>query len=361
MGVLSIDFTLMKGAFSLVLKERLVIDNVLGVLGPSGSGKSTLLAALAGLESAVRGTLQFDEEVWLDSASRINLPSHRRRIGFVFQDARLFPHLNVQQNIDFAVRRSPQPVGTADLANIMAALELQGLRSRLPDTLSGGEQQRVAIARALASSPQLLLMDEPMSATDGDRKSELLPYLSQIVATSGIPTVYVSHALDELATLSDQLLVLRGGKVVAQGPTREVMGRLDLKEVSSRDEAGAVIEASVLSHDEAFQLTQLDFAGQVLAVPRLVQAAGESVRLRIHARDVALALEKPSGVSIRNVLRGKVIQVQPSLTGPNADVVVDINGSHLRASVTRASVSDLGIREGQMIYALVKTASMESG
>lgn len=358
MANLSVNFAMTRGDFELQLCEEIEIDGVLGVLGPSGSGKTSLLSAIAGLIDDVKGVISFDGNVWLDSEAGVSVPTHQRRVGYVFQNARLFPHLSVAKNIQFAADRAK---GAVALEDIVGALDLHSFLTRMPGSLSGGEQQRVAIARALASNPRLLLMDEPLSATDVDRKSELLPYLARVVQGLGIPVIYVSHDLDELATLSDQLMVVRAGQIVSRGPTREMMSRLDIHELSDRYQAGSVIDAEVIGHDDTYQLSALSFEEQLLSVPRLAVESGTKVTLRIHARDAALAVERPEGLSIRNIVFGTVTTINAQPNSPDADVIVAVGESVLRVRVTRASIDDLGVHEGQALYVLIKTASVESG
>ena len=358
--MLSLDIQFSVADFSLCLSQQLPLSGVVGVLGPSGSGKSTLLRVLAGLEAGAEGRICFDDQVWLDTHAKRFLAPHRRAIGYVFQEANLFHHLDVAGNLAFGHRRARVSTHRPDLEAVIDALELGGLLKRSPATLSGGERQRVAIGRAIINNPRLMLMDEPLSAIDYERRSELIPYLRAVIEQFGIPMLYVSHELDELAALADRLLVMRAGRCVAYGATFDVMRRLDLGEVSGAREAGAVLEARVEDHDAVFHLTTLICGNQRLSVPRFAASTGDSVRLRVHARDVALALVEPKGLSIRNVLNAVVAEVAEQADGPSADVLLDIGGQFLRARITRASLAELGLRVNDRVYALVKTASVES-
>jgi len=356
---LVLNIQLRRGTFDLELQETGDLTGVLGILGPSGSGKTTLLRALAGLEKDVRGEIRFGDHLWLDSDGSYCLPPHRRRIGYVFQEALLFPHLDVAGNLNFAQRRGVDR--RIEVDRLVSILELSHLLGRRPESLSGGERQRVALARALVGSPRLLLLDEPLAAIDAEHKTELLPFLRRVVEEFSVPALYVSHSLDELSTLSDRLLVLRGGRTVARGPTAEVMGQLNLREVSGRVEAGTVAVVRVLNHDADYHLTTVTCCGQTLSIPGLVGSLGGTVRLHIHARDVALATEEPSGLSIRNVLRGRVLAVAREAQGPHAEVLVAVGDTTtLRARITRASLDELGIVEGRDILALVKAVSVEA-
>ena len=236
---------------------------------------------------------------------------------------------------------------------------LKKLLQRRPDTLSGGERQRVAIGRALLTRPRLLLMDEPLAALDLDRKGEILPYIDALPRLFGVPVIYVTHSLDEVVRLADRMVVLGAGRKVAEGTVSEVLQRLDLGPSTGRFEAGAVIEATVVSHDDDYRLTRLDHHGQDLRIPMVDAATGQTLRLRIRARDVSLATTRPQGVSIRNILRATVAEVRGEPHTAFAEVLVDIGGGRLRSRVTREAVDALGLRTGQPVFALVKSIAFD--
>lgn len=358
MTALRVDLQSTLGEFSLQITEQLNIDTVLGVLGNNGAGKTTLLRLLAGLDQTEQGVIEFGGSPWLDTSRGIFVPPHKRRIGMVFQDARLFPHLTVMGNLDFAADRA---VGQLlPHKEVIKTLGLEKLLARSPEGLSGGERQRVALARALMSAPQLLLMDEPLSAADMGYRIELLPYLRQVIDRFKIPTLYVAHTLDELTQLADQLLVLRGGRCAALGLVNEVLAQLDLPEVAGRKEASSIITAQVTRHDLDYQLTSLRFGGQSLSLSGLVAKPNEDVRIRVFATDVAIALTKPQGISIRNVLPAVVTAIRVDVASPFADVLVAVDGQSLRVRMTRASLDEMNLRESQHVFALLKTASLAS-
>ena len=356
---LSMDIALALGDFQLRINETLPLAGIWGVFGPSGAGKSSLLRVLAGLEPNACGSLHVGASCWQDSQRQVWLPAHKRRLGFVFQDARLFDHLSVEGNLKFACRRAQHAPQIASMATVIDALGLTSLLHRQPNSLSGGERQRVAIARALLTQPQLLLLDEPLSALDRERKGGLLALLRQVNEQFRVPMIYVSHAIDELATLTDQLLLLRAGHIVATGKTADMMARLDLMEMASRDGAGAVVEATAVGVDTDYQLTHFTLAGQRMTVPGQVASVGQAVRLRIHARDVAVSLHAPEGLSIRNALYAEITAIECG-SGPHADLIADVGGQLVRARVTRASVDELALRPRLWVYLLIKAASVES-
>jgi len=339
--------------FQLDVDVRLPSRGVSAIFGPSGSGKTTLLRLIAGLEQSRGGYLQVDTTVWQD-ASRF-VPAHKRPLGYVFQDARLFPHLDVRRNLDYGRRRVPSSDDVA-MDGVIELLGIGPLMARKPDRLSGGERQRVAIARALAVSPRLLLMDEPLAALDQARKQEVLPYLERLHKALSIPVLYVSHAMDEVARLADHMLVLESGRVVAQGATMDLMLRENLS-LARGDDAGALIEATVAAHDEAYQLTELHFSGGRLSLPRLTATVGQRVRVRVMARDVSLTLAAQTGTSIINILPARIIRIVASGAGQSV-VALDLGGTVIRARITNKSVDSLGLQPGQAVFAQIKGASV---
>lgn len=361
-GALRLDLEVNLGAFQVVVAEAVPLSGITALFGPSGSGKTTLLRAIAGLER-VRGTISAGAEKWLDSAAGIDVPAHRRPVGLVFQDGRLFPHLSVAGNLHYAAKRATRRGSTDErfqLADMVAAFDLAELLNRRAHLLSGGERQRVALARTLLAQPRLALLDEPLAAVDAERKADILPYIEVAAARFGVPMIYVSHAIDEVARLADRVLVLAGGRNLALGPTQEILDRLDVQELSGRHDAGAVVSATVSRHDPRLHLTYLDFAGHELATPTLTDLpAGRAVWLQIRARDVALALERPTGLSIRNVLPGHIAEISDDPQSAFAEVSIAIGDQRVRARITRAAAEALGLRRGLAIYALIKSVSFD--
>ena len=344
--------------FTLDVNLTLPGVGVTALFGPSGSGKTSLLRCVAGLERATSGYLTVNGQVWQDDARRLFTPTHRRPLGYVFQEASLFSHLSVRRNLDFGLKRTPVAERRVGLEQIIALLGIGPLLDRRPEHLSGGERQRVAIARALATSPRLLLMDEPLAALDLKRKGEILPYLERLHSELDIPVLYVSHSPDEVARLADHVVYLEAGRAHAAGPLNEILTRPDLPLVHL-DEAAAVLDARVAGHDEVYHLTEVSIPCGRLAVSHSALPVGAPTRVRIHARDVSLALQLPERSSIQNVLPATVLDVQGDHDPAQALVRLDLgNGAILLARITWRSVAHLGIAPGIRVYAQVKSVAL---
>ncbi|QJE00037.1 molybdenum ABC transporter ATP-binding protein [Massilia forsythiae] len=352
-GVL-VKLRIERSAFVLDVDLALPGCGITALFGPSGSGKSTCLRAIAGLERSARGRVVVGSEVWQDAATFV--PTHRRALGYVFQEASLFTHLSVRANLEFGRKRVPArerrytPEAVAELLGIAALLE------RRPAHLSGGERQRVAIARALLASPRLLLMDEPLAALDVRRKGEILPYLERLHDELSIPIIYVSHAPDEVARLADHLVLLDAGKVVASGPLQDTLARADLPPAFT-DDAGVVLD-TVLDGHEADDLSRLAFGDGVLHVGRRPEAPGTRLRCRIHARDVSLALERPAGTSILNLLPATVSATTPTDTPGHVLVQLRAGATPLLARITERSRRELDIVPGRQVWAQIKGVAL---
>ncbi len=354
---LHIDMQVTAGEFRLSVTETLPMDGCTAVFGPSGAGKSTLLRGLAGFQFAT-GRIQCEETVWLDSSRGTDMPSHTRRLGYVFQQGQLFPHLNVEGNLRYAQRRA-SAAASMQWDRVVKALELDAMLARKVQTLSGGERQRVALGRALLSAPRLLLLDEPLSALDNQRKAEILPFLERAKDEFRLPMLYVSHSLDEVTRLADRVLVLAGGEVKALGETVAILERLDVQSLTGTFEAGAIVTATVFGHDQTRLLTSLRFGDAVITMPLLLHISpGQSVRLRIRSRDVAIALQRPEGISIRNVVAARILDVVSDPASPYSEVLLETGSEHLRARITRAAAEDLDLNPGLRVYALIKSVAL---
>ena len=325
--------------------------------GRSGAGKTTLINLIAGLSTPHAGRIAVGDDVLYDAASGTNLPPERRRVGYVFQEDRLFPHLSVRGNLSYGQRFRRPTTGCLGLDDVVELLELGELLERRPANLSGGERQRVAIGRALLSSPDILLMDEPLASLDSARKSQILPFIERLRDDTGIPIVYVSHAIDEVVRLADTMVILEKGETVASGPVGDIMSRLDLRPLTGRYEAGAVVPVTVAGQDETFGLSELSFPGGRLWVPALDQPLGHRMRMRIRARDVSLSLSRPMDSSILNIVEGAVLEIGDD-DGPQTDVLVDV-GTPLIARLTRKSVAAMRLQPGTKVYALIKAAAID--
>jgi molybdate transport system ATP-binding protein len=345
-------FKLNYPGFELAVDLDLPGRGVTALFGPSGSGKTSCLRVVAGLERSATGLVSVNGAVWQDDAQGLFVPVHQRALGYVFQDANLFAHLSVAQNLAFGLTRVAPVQRRVSLDQAVALLGIGHLLERQTNTLSGGERQRVAIARALATSPRILLLDEPLAALDLRRKAEILPYLEKLHSELDIPVLYVSHALEEVARLADYLVLLEAGQILASGPITGMLTRLDLP-LAHGDTAAAVLTATVLSHDPADHLTSAQFGGGLLSVPMQAAAIGQALRIRVQARDVSLTLEKHSGTSILNILHATVIALSPDSPG-QVMVALDVAGSPLLARITSRSAHALGLAPGLTLYAQIK-------
>jgi len=345
-------FKLNYPGFQLDVNLDLAGRGVTALFGPSGSGKTSCLRAIAGLERRAKGYLAVNDEVWQDDDHGLFLSVHRRALGYVFQDANLFTHLNVAQNLAYGLNRVAPAQRRVALEQTVALLGIGHLMQRQPDTLSGGERQRAAIARALASSPRILLLDEPLAALDAQRKAEVLPYLEKLQSELDIPVLYVSHALDEVARLAEHMVLLEAGSVSASGRTDALLTRLDLP-LAHGDTAGAVLSVTVASHDRDDHLTTASFAGGLLSLPMQGASVGQSLRIRVQARDVSLTLQQQSGTSILNILRASVTALSPDSPG-QVMVSLDVTGCPLLARITARSARTLGLTPGLTLYAQIK-------
>ena len=443
MSTLAIDIRLARGDFSLRFDAELQLEGITAVFGPSGAGKTTLLRVIAGLEKGAEGRVALGDELWQDTDSGIMVPPHARHLGYVFQDARLFPHLSVEGNLLFAAERArrrnggsrggrrrdgagagwwrksgaggreagagdaragdaeardsdareagardagagearardadagdagawdaearnagareadAQIASETSMSAVVKALDLKELLGRKPDTLSGGEVQRVAMGRALLTAPRIMLLDEPLSALDLRRKAEIIPYVERMAGDFGVPVLYVTHNVDEVARLASSVVLLAEGRLAALGGVAETLERVELWPITGRLEAGSVLEA--IAGETRSGMTSLDVAGETLRVPAIGVSAGAPVHLRVQARDVAIACERPERLSIRNVLPASLVSIQYS-EAPFVELLLDVHGQRLRSRVTREAVEDLGLREGQPVFALIKSVAFE--
>jgi len=333
-------------------------SGAVALFGPSGSGKTTTVNAVAGLLTPQDGRIAANGDVLLDSAAGRDVPVHRRRIGYVFQDARLFPHMAVRDNLLFGWRRAGRPGTAADIERTVEILGIGELLDRRPAALSGGERQRVSLGRTLLARPRLLLLDEPLAGLDGPRRAEILPYLERLRDEGAVPMIYVTHTLDEAIRMADHMVILDRGRVAASGPVVDLMARLDLYPYTGRYEAGAVIDARVAGHDPADSLTRLDFPGGALVVPELDQPVGSGVRVRVRSRDVMLSKSPLAEVSALNVLSGEVAGVRRE-EGAFAEVQVAVGPTMLLARITRRSADALGLAPGVPIHAVIKSVAVD--
>lgn len=332
-------------------------SGVTALFGPSGCGKTSILAAVAGLLRPQEGRVAIGGEVVLDTARGIALPPERRRCAVVFQDARLFPHLSVETNLRYGLRRAPHDADGPSFDEVVALLGIDHLLARRPGGLSGGERQRVALGRALLARPRLLLMDEPLAALDAARRAEVLPFLARLRDVARLPILYVTHALDEVDALADHLVLLEHGRVLADGPVTTLAARTDLPLAARRD-AGVLLDCMV-GAAPLDGLARLDFAGGALVTTLHPGAPGTRLRVRVRARDIAVAIEEPRGISTQNILRATLTDIQPAGEGQEVFLRLAIGPSTLLARITRDSVRRLALRPGMPLWALVKAVTFD--
>ncbi|MEJ0028502.1 MAG: molybdenum ABC transporter ATP-binding protein [Rhizomicrobium sp.] len=343
--------------FALAVDFALPRPGVTALFGASGAGKSTVVAAIAGTFRPREGRIVIDGRAVLDTAKGIFVPPQQRRAGMVFQDARLFPHMSVRDNLLFGWRRAAVKADAGDIDRVVALLGLEALLARRPRMLSGGEKSRVALGRALLSSPEILLLDEPLAALDAQRRGEILPYLERLRDEAKLPMLYVSHSLDEVARLADDIVVVKGGRSVLHGSVFDVLTGLELPALAGSPPVGAVIAATVAAHRDD-GLTALDFDGGTLFVSRLSDPVGTRLRLRVRAEEIMLALEEPRGISANNVLSARVAAVAEN--GLQADVQLLCGATRLIARITSASAARLALAPGKPVYAIVKSVTVDA-
>ncbi len=349
-------FRLNYGDFELSVNLRLPNSGITVLFGHSGSGKTTLLRCIAGLEQAQHGYLEINGSVWQDSDVGVFLPTHKRPLGYVFQEANLFSHLTVSENLNYGLKRIKASSDTPKFNHILDLLGIRHLLDRMPERLSGGEKQRVAIARALVLNPCCLLMDEPLASLDAKRKQEILPFLSRLNQELNIPVLYVTHSHQEVAQLADYLVVLEAGKVQASGLLSETLSRLDLP-LSQDREATTVWNATVVEHEIDFHLTRVAFEGGSLSLPAIDAKIGTPLRIQIYARDVSIVLEVPRATSILNVLPATIMDIVDGESGQTI-VRLKVGNQPLLAHITRKSAVILNLKIGKEVFVQIKGMSI---
>jgi molybdate transport system ATP-binding protein len=332
---------------------------VTALFGKSGAGKTSIVQMLAGLVTPESGRIEIDGQPVYDSAERIDIPAQNRRIGYVFQDARLFPHMNVRRNLEYGIRRNRHgDARNPSFADVVEVLAIGPLLNRQPHLLSGGEKQRVAIGRALLSAPRLLLMDEPLAALDAERKWEIIPFIDRIHKEFGTPIVYVSHAVDEILQIADTMVVIVDGGVAAAGPVEDIMNRPDLVRAAGDGNAGSVIPVRVDRYDNEYGIASLSFAGGAFQVTAPGLKTGDRLRIRVRARDVSLATTRPRDVSVLNIFEG-IVGAVSNAQAPQVDVSIDVGGATIWSQITRKSLDELAIAPGAKVFAMVKAVAID--
>jgi molybdate transport system ATP-binding protein len=353
---LSVEITHRLGAF-LVDVAFETTGRLTALFGKSGAGKTTIVNAIAGLIRPDNARISVDGELFVDTERRIFVPRHKRRVGYVFQEGRLFPHLTMRQNLLYGRWFAGKSRRHGDVGEIVELLGIGHLLGRRPHDLSGGEKQRGAIGRALLASPRILLMDEPLASLDEARKQEILPYIERLRDEVRIPIVYVSHAVAEVARLATTMVMLSEGRVEKVGAISDMLARPQMFPLAGRHEAGGVLTVRVMEHDLKDALTILASKAGVLIVPRVEAPVGAELRIHIRARDIMLASELPAGLSALNILPATVVEIGEA-SGPIVDVALDLGGERLLARITRRSLGRLAIAPGRPIFAVLKSVAI---
>ena len=350
--MLSLNFVQQQGDHQLAIDLQIPAKGITAIFGVSGAGKTSLINAISGLTQPQRGRIQLHDRLLFDAEQQISLPPEKRRIGYVFQDARLFPHYRVRGNLQYGMA----PEMKTQFDTLVSLLGLEGLLSRFPLSLSGGEKQRVAIGRALLTAPDMLLLDEPLASLDLPRKRELMPYLQKLAKQVDIPMLYVSHSLEEILHLADNVLVLDSGKVKAFGPLERVWSSSAMRPWLPVSELSSVLRVQVLEQHPDYPMTALSLGDQHIWVSRVNLPLKTPLRIRIASADVSLALQPPHNTSIRNILPAQVVELVE--VGDQVEVKLRIGISELWARITPWARDELGIRPDQWLYAQIKSVSV---
>ncbi len=356
MNAITARFELTYGDFTLAVDLQLPNTGVTVLFGASGSGKTTLLRCIAGLQKAPLGYLQINDLLWQDSTQNLFLPTHQRNLGYVFQEANLFPHLTVKENLNFGLKRQRQAHKPTEFKDLLELLGIEHLLKRLPERLSGGERQRVAIARALVLKPDILLMDEPLAALDFKRKQEILPFLTRLHQQLAIPVLYVTHSQQEVAQLADTLVIMEQGRVLATGDVADTLTRLDMP-FSKDKEASTVWHVTLIEHETEYHLSRVTTTGGVLNLPYIEAPLGTALRIQIYARDVSIALAPPQASSILNILPATILALTPEMPG-QCVVQLRIGSDTLLAHITQKSAHLLGLKPDMTVYVQIKGTSL---
>ena len=356
MTVIKASFKLNYGDFKLDVNLTLPCTGISVLFGHSGSGKTTLLRCIAGLEQAPQGYLEINGSVWQDSEQQIFLPTYKRPLGYVFQEANLFSHLTVLANLNYGLQRVKNNLGLIKLNQTIELLGIGHLLTRMPNNLSGGERQRVAIARALALNPEILLMDEPLASLDFKRKQEILPYLIKLHQQLDIPIIYVTHSQQEVAQLADTLVILEDGNILASGPLSETQSRHDLPLAQDR-EAATVWQVTIAEHESEYHLTRVEFEGGSLSIAKVDAKIGTDLRVQIYARDVSITLAEPHATSILNVLPAVISHLSEGQEN-QALVKLQLGQQLLLAHISRKSLLLLGLQIGMYVFVQIKGTSI---
>ncbi|WP_158969648.1 molybdenum ABC transporter ATP-binding protein [Paraglaciecola sp. L3A3] len=350
-----VKFTLGEDKPFLDIDVSIPCQGVTAVIGDSGSGKTSFLRCIAGLEKAKNGYCSVNGDIWQDNHTFV--ATHKRDIGYVFQEASLFSHLSARQNLAYGQKRSLYKHKQSFFDKVINVLGVEAALDQYPQQLSGGERQRIAIARAILMQPKLLLMDEPLASLDKSRKQEILPYLERLVIEFKLPILYVTHAIDEVIRLADYIVVLKQGCLEAKGSVSELFSRIDLP-FGMSEEVGVVIECKVIEHERNWDLVRFAFDGGVLYATDNQYVLGENLRIRVLSSDISISISRPADLSVLNVFECSVLALSDAQHPAMQLVTLKVGNSRLIASVTKKSVQQLKLCINSRVWALIKSVAI---
>ena len=345
------------GRITLNVNQTLPSKGITVIFGPSGSGKTSILKLLSGFMRPDSGIIQMNE-LWYDSKNKVNVPAYKRPIGYMFQDGRLFPHLNVLQNLEFAKKRASKAM---PLDEIISVFELESLLSEYPSVLSGGETRRVALARTVLSAPEILFLDEPLIGLDRARKRSIIPFIENLVKKFDIPCFYVTHDIEEVCRLADHVMLLSSGRVKDFGSLDEILPQLDVATLDTDTKLSSLFSGMIISQDKEFSMINVDIGGAIIKVPGVSRRySGKKIFIRINADDISIALVPPKKISIQNCIEAMIVGISVDVQSPYALVKARFSDLEITARITRAGVKSLKLTEGKTIYMLIKSVSFDS-
>ncbi|MGX5174880.1 molybdenum ABC transporter ATP-binding protein [Aliikangiella sp. IMCC44653] len=353
---LRLNFEVKRESFQLSLKTEITHSGITALFGPSGSGKTTILRAIAGLEPSVKGEVIFNDEVWLNA--KVNCPVEQRRVALVFQDSALLPHLNVKKNLKYAIKRADLNNPVIDFKSALELFNLESLLNQFPSQLSGGEQQRVAIASALLTNPRLIIMDEPLASLDNKIKCEIIPYLKKLKKNIQVPIIYVSHSIDEVAQLADQILFIENGQLIKQGDAVDLFSQAQLPNSFNLDRV-SIIKAKVDKIDTKWNLIKVSFSKQHLWLKQSMEhKVGDAIKVIVHSQDVSISLNKPENTSVLNCLPAEIIEMTYAQQTGMENIRLAIGSTKILATISAKSRHELKLERHKKVWVQFKAAAL---